>query len=104
MNTIVKHAASNGSNKSSTWMLQSVRSFWQGVNWENHPLELISPPNSDGTPTVLSLKLAVKQYFSLIAWTGDSIAPQATTPNLPIDDDDKSETLDDFIDDISKFF
>ncbi len=90
---------------SSDWRLQPLRSFWQSVNWENRAIAPITNNNSQGIQT-LSLLMSVRQYFRAISWTGiPEIA--ATTPEpKPSSNsiDTSNETLDDFLDDISKFF
>ncbi|CAN1213375.1 hypothetical protein TUMEXPCC7403_24430 [Tumidithrix helvetica PCC 7403] len=99
-------------NTTSTWTQQSVRSFWQGVNWENRPQVVTAAPsqgigNLNGhvaiAPT-LDLKLSVNQYFSMIPWSGIPLAA-APTPSLGVAKvEEKKETLEDFLDDISSFF
>ncbi|MEE3719425.1 hypothetical protein V2H45_22025 [Tumidithrix elongata RA019] len=96
----------------STWSRQSVRSFWQGVNWENRPQIVPSLLDRGGdslngqtaiAPT-LSLKFSVTQYFSMIPWSGVPLAAAPVPlPTLPIAEE-KKETLEDFLDDISSFF
>lgn len=95
-------------------MPESVRSFWQGVNWDDRPVQ-------PGTPQVstaqlheeaevvgeqsLALTLSVKQYFSAIPWSGIAIvaaAPATLPPSTDTEED--SETLDDFLSDVSDFF
>jgi hypothetical protein len=91
----------NGSSKASLWMLQNVRSFWQGVNWENRPLEQTEIGMG---LRELSFKMSVGNYFSSISWTGKAAIAQPTIQSSVIEDRGKSETLDDFIEDISQFF
>lgn len=92
---------------SSDWRLQPLRSFWQGVNWENRAIAsaTITSINGRGALT-LSLLLPVREYFRAISWTGiPEIAAATFEPKLasnPIDE--SNETLEDFLDDISKFF
>ncbi len=94
---------------SSDWQLQPLRSFWQGVNWENRAVAPISSNsangNSQGLPT-LSLLMSVREYFRGISWTGiPEIAAPKNEPKLSSPTiDDNNETLEDFLDDISKFF
>jgi hypothetical protein len=72
---------------------QSVRTFWQGVNWENRPIV---------TNQSKSQALTVQDYFALIPWSGVAIAQSSSKP-LPGQSSIKSETLEDFLNDF-KFF
>jgi hypothetical protein len=80
--------------------IQSVRTFWQGVNWENRS-SFSNSSVASNLPSLenISLNLAVGNYFALIPWSGVAIA----TPKPKVIEP-KSETLADFLDDISKFF
>ena len=90
---------------SSDWRLQPLRSFWQGVNWENRAIAPITSNNCKGAQT-LSLLMSVRQYFRAISWTGiPEIAATTPEPKLSSNSIDASnETLEDFLDDISQFF
>ncbi|MFZ4727231.1 MAG: hypothetical protein ACOYMQ_01050 [Pseudanabaena sp.] len=90
---------------SSDWRLQPLRSFWQGVNWENRAIAPITSNNGKGAQT-LSLLMSVSQYFRAISWTGiPEIAATTPEPKLSSNSIDASnETLEDFLDDISQFF
>jgi len=90
---------------SSDWRLQPLRSFWQGVNWENRAIAPITSNNGKGAQT-LSLLMSVRQYFRAISWTGiPEIAATSPEPKLSSNSIDASnETLEDFLDDISQFF
>ncbi|MCL1493600.1 MAG: hypothetical protein M1G31_23055 [Pseudanabaena sp. Salubria-1] len=90
---------------SSDWRLQPLRSFWQGVNWENRAIAPITSNNGKGAQT-LSLLMSVRQYFRAISWTGiPEIAATTPEPKLSSNSIDASnETLEDFLDDISQFF
>ena len=90
---------------SSDWLLQPLRSFWQGVNWENRAIAPITSNNGKGAQT-LSLLMSVRQYFRAISWTGiPEIAATTPEPKLSSNSIDASnETLEDFLDDISQFF
>jgi len=77
-----------------TFMSQSVKVFWQGVNWENRVITVIKSN---------SMTLAVGNYFNMIPWSGVAIAQSVPKPIMP-QNTDKSETLEDFLDDVSKFF
>lgn len=70
---------------------QSVKTFWRGVNWENRPIV-----------TNQSQALTVQDYFALIPWSGVAIAQSDPKP-LPSLSSIKSDTLEDFLNDI-KFF
>ena len=89
----------------SDWRLQPLRSFWQGVNWENRAIAPITSNNGKGAQT-LSLLMSVRQYFRAISWTGiPEIAATTPEPKLSSNSIDASnETLEDFLDDISQFF
>jgi hypothetical protein len=90
---------------SSDWRLQPLRSFWQGVNWENRAIAPITSNNGKGAQT-LSLLMSVRQYFRAISWTGiPEIAATTPEPKLSSNSIDASnETLEDFLEDISQFF
>jgi hypothetical protein len=90
---------------SSDWRLQPLRSFWQGVNWENRAIAPITSNNGKGAQT-LSLLMSVRQYFRAISWTGiPEIASTTPEPKLSSNSIDASnETLEDFLEDISQFF
>lgn len=81
----------------STFLRQSVKAFWQGVNWENRPIT--DTKKSSG----FAMTLAVQDYFGMIPWSGVAIAQSIPKPIMPLDTAN-SETLEDFLDDISKFF
>ena len=91
------------------WRLQPLRSFWQGVNWENRaiaPALSFDTSNSNGSAHILSLLMSVREYFRAISWNGiPEIAATAAETNLSSSSmDENNETLEDFLDDISKFF
>jgi hypothetical protein len=90
---------------SSDWRFQPLRSFWQGVNWENRAIAPIKSNNGKGAQT-LSLLMSVRQYFRAISWTGiPEIAATTPEPKLSSNSIDASnETLEDFLEDISQFF
>lgn len=74
----------------------TVKQFWQSVNWENRSLS-ISKTNS--------LALSVANYFALIPWSGVAIATSSSLVTKPVMPAAANmETLDDFLEDISKFF
>jgi hypothetical protein len=87
------------------WRLQPLQVFWQSVNWEN---QAIAPTNSSNgkVPQALSFLMSVRDYFKAISWNGipEIAAPaEIQTPITPPIDPSK-ETLDDFLDDVYKFF
>ena len=89
------------------WQLQPLRNFWQNVNWENRaiaPVLISNPSNNNGSAPILSLLMSVREYFRAISWTGiPEIA--ASPPEVKLSTIDASnETLEDFLDDISKFY
>jgi hypothetical protein len=90
---------------SSDWRLQPLRSFWQGVNWENRAIAPTTSNNGKGAPT-LSLLMSVREYFRAISWAGvPEIAAAKPEPKLSSSSIEASnETLEDFLDDISQFF
>ena len=92
----------------SDWRLQPLRSFWQSVNWENRVIAKASNESINISP-ILSLLMPVRAYFRAMSWTGiPEIA--ATLPETKLISkvkstvDESRETLEDFLDDISKFF
>lgn len=88
----------------SDWRLQPLRSFWQSVNWENRAIAPVS--NNGKSAPALSFLMSVREYFRAISWTGipeiASTAVELKPSGNPIDE--SNETLEDFLDDISKFF
>ncbi|WP_156800339.1 hypothetical protein [Thalassoporum mexicanum] len=105
-------ANSAAANMADGWQDQTVLSFWKAVNWENMPIAVAAvTQQQDGSPalnvvTTLSMELPVQKYFAAIPWSGVGeigAVPQATTDNIG-SPEDRSDTLDDFLDDISQFF
>jgi len=88
-------------NSKDTFMEQSVKAFWQGVNWENRPNFGVQAQVIQSKS--FSMTLNVRDYFGMIPWSGVAIATSIPKPSLP-QNTDKSETLEDFLDDISRFF
>ena len=91
----------------SDWRVQPLRNFWQNVNWENRAIApaSISNANNNGSAPVLSLLMSVREYFRAISWTGiPEIAASPPEVKLTSSTDESNETLEDFLDDISKFF
>jgi hypothetical protein len=80
--------------ESSAFKRQSVKAFWQGVNWENRALAVTKSK---------SVMVTVGDYFGVVPWSGVAIAQSVPKPIMP-QNTDKSETLEDFLDDVSKFF
>jgi len=79
------------------YMQKTVKAFWQGVNWENRPM------SDHNKSSGFAMTLAVQDYFGMIPWSGVAIAKSIPKPIIPMDTDN-SETLENFLDDISKFF
>ena len=92
----------------SDWRVQPLRNFWQNVNWENRAIApaSISNANNNGSAPVLSLLMSVREYFRAISWTGipEIAASQPEVKLTSSSIDESNETLEDFLDDISKFF
>jgi hypothetical protein len=92
------------------WRLQPLRNFWQGVNWDNRPIAPASRNSANKnsqSPPELSFLMSVREYFRAISWTGiPEIAVATFEPKSAIAStiDDSNETLEDFLDDVSKFF
>jgi len=89
------------------WRLQPLRSFWQGVNWENRviaPVLSHSKSSNNGSAPVLSLLMSVREYFRAISWNGIPEIAATETKLSSSSMDENNETLEDFLDDISKFF
>jgi len=84
MRTIL--ASKNGSTPSvaaESWLRQTAREFFSGINWDDHPpafQELKLVANADGNGTSLSLLLTVQQFFSAINWEGTAVTPNPTPP------------------------
>jgi hypothetical protein len=92
---------------SSDWQLQPLRSFWQSVNWENRAIAPVSNDNTNGKGApALSFLMSVREYFRAISWTGIPEIASTAVDSKPISSpiDESNETLEDFLDDISKFF
>jgi hypothetical protein len=89
----------------SDWRLQPLRNFWQGVNWENRVIAPTTSNNGKDVPK-LTLLMSVREYFRGISWTGiPEIAAAIPEPKTSINSiDESNETLEGFLDDISKFF
>ncbi|TYQ26071.1 hypothetical protein [Pseudanabaena sp. UWO310] len=89
---------------SSDWQIQPLRSFWQGVNWENRTIAPVS--NNGQASQSLSLLMSVREYFRAISWTGipEIAVTSSDTKFSNSSVDESNETLEDFLDDISKFF
>ncbi len=90
----------------SDWRVQSLRSFWQEVNWDNRTL--VTTVDNQHIVSSLSLTMSVREYFRAIAWTGvpaiattNTVAKAEAKANLV---DETKETLEDFLNDISSFF
>jgi len=81
------------------WLQQSVREFWQDVNWENQAIA----PKGQAKFQPLSLTLSVKNYFSLIPWENQAIAATPISTPEPAEPP-KSETLEDLLSDVFEFF
>jgi len=88
----------------SDWRLQQLRIFWQGVNWENQ-VAPVGVNILNGSYPTLSFLMPVRQYFRAIAWNGmPKIAATVHQHETSNTIDENSETLESFLDDISKFF
>ena len=95
------------------WRLQTLRNFWQGVNWENRAIAQFASNNqnnnngSNGSVPTLSFLMSVREYFRAISWTGipeiAATSHESKPSNTPLVDE-SDETLENFLDDISKFF
>ncbi|PZO36686.1 MAG: hypothetical protein DCF19_21005 [Pseudanabaena frigida] len=89
------------------WRLQPLRNFWQNVNWENRAVVPALSQNNGKAAPALSYLMTVREYFRAISWTGIlEIGSTAIDTNLSNSAvvEESSETLEDFLDDISKFF
>jgi len=75
------------------WLCSKVGKFWQGVNWENQAV-VERTSTSDRYMTV-------RQFFQSIPWSVMPVAVEYATKDDPTE---PSDTLDDFLQDISKFF
>lgn len=104
-------------------MRQTVKKFWQEVNWENRPIPVapvaVAQPDTNGQATIselstvsaiapaliLNFKMSVRDYLNAIPWTGAPLIAAPTPAAVAVEDiEHKIDTLDDFLADISKFF
>jgi hypothetical protein len=88
------------------WRLQPLVSFWQNVNWENRAIAPTAV-SKNGHHPLLSLSMSVREYFRAISWTGIPEIASTVAEIKPSNSsmvDESNETLEDFLDDISKFF
>ncbi|MBD2177748.1 hypothetical protein H6F42_12575 [Pseudanabaena sp. FACHB-1998] len=87
------------------WRLQPLKTFWQSVNWENRLITQVTSNSNGKVVSTLSFLMPVKDYFRAISWTGiPAIAATSEKISSPPSIDENSETLEDFLDDVSKFF
>jgi hypothetical protein len=90
------------------WRLQPLRNFWQNVNWENRTIAPVSiSSTNNGNAAILSLMMSVREYFQGISWAGIPEIADLPPDAKPISSslsNESNETLEDFLDDISKFF
>lgn len=87
------------------WRLLPLRSFWQDVNWENREIAPVLSNDSNGKVTqTLSFSMSVRDYFRAISWTGIPAIAATAAPKISEPIDETKETLEDFLDDIYKFF
>jgi hypothetical protein len=104
-------------------MRQTVKQFWQEVNWENRPIP-VAPvaavqPETNGQAAILdpsavstiapalilNFKMSVRDYLDTIPWTGAPLVAAPTPTAVVVEDNKyKIDTLDDFLADISQFF
>ncbi|MBW4473000.1 MAG: hypothetical protein KME45_21870 [Stenomitos rutilans HA7619-LM2] len=78
------------------WQRESVKTFFTGINWEDHApaIQEIKQSLAEGGNAPLSLKTSVCQFFAAVNWEGTAIAapipiqtaPTSTTNNLTLDD------------------
>jgi hypothetical protein len=101
-------------------MRQTVKKFWQEVNWENRPIPVaVLQPETNGQAVIselsavsaispaliLNFKMSVRDYLNAIPWTGAPLVAAPTPAALVVEDSElKIDTLDDFLADISQFF
>jgi len=80
------------------WLCSTVGKFWQGVNWENQVV-------AQGISTS-DRYITVKQFFQSIPWSMMPVAVDYDTSSDPPSNGQAqpSDTLDDFLQDVSKFF
>jgi hypothetical protein len=109
MTLLQRNGAASGM-KESSWLQQSVQTFFLTVNWEGRVLAPPPPEIDDVTalfpedsptpvPSRLSLTMRVGDYFAAIPWDGIPIIAAPILSDTPVDDEEpqeKSVTLDDF--------
>lgn len=80
------------------WLCSTVGQFWQGVNWENQAVVEGTSPSDR--------YMTVGQFFQSIPWSRMPVAVDYDTPSDPPQNGqaEPSDTLDDFLQDVSKFF
>lgn len=79
------------------WQRDSVRTFFTGINWEDHApaVQASKLILSESSNAPLNLKMSVCQFFATVNWEGIAIAaPIAVQPAPPPNTDDL--TLDGF--------
>ncbi len=78
------------------WLCSTVGQFWQGVNWENQVVVKGTSPSDR--------YITVKQFFQSIPWSMMPVAVEYDSDPPKNGQAQPSDTLDDFLQDISKFF
>lgn len=79
------------------WQRESVKTFFIGINWENHTpaIQEIKQSLADGGNAPLNLTMSVCQFLATVNWEGTAIAaPTSVQASPPPASNDL--TLDDF--------
>lgn len=79
------------------WQRESVKTFFTGINWEDHTpaIQEIKQSLAEGGNAPLSLATSVCQFFATINWEGTAIAAPTPIQSAP-PPANNDLTLDDF--------
>lgn len=110
----VPHTNGSAKGMQQRWLTSTVEEFFSSVNWDDRPLEVVTPtllfddttlnsePSASAATISLSLTMSVSEFFDAFPWEGQPIiaAPipvQETSPDDP-PEDVNDVTLEDFSD------
>jgi len=95
--TLPQTNGSKAMSASESWQRESVKTFFTGVNWENHTpaVQEIKLSLAEGSNEPLKLTMSVCQFFATINWEGIAIAASTPVQSSPTPANDDL-TLDSF--------